>query len=215
MAALRVSQWRGITAAQSRILPRVRSDLRLSSFRLRTRMDAGSAKSSTVSAYGFVRANWPISRVRRLYNSVRSPVRGRHTAYGSTKLKAGSPPGPVYDAAFRLKPRDSLAYRFRGDAHIAQGNYDQAISACSRALNLSPDYPIAYFTCGNAHLFSGKLELALADFNAAVEADPVSGRSTYGRRLVRELMGDAEGAAKDYRRAREMGYDDQNIECEA
>ena len=120
-----------------------------------------------------------------------------------------------YDATLRLKPRHALAYRFRGDAHAAKRDYDQAVADCSRALNLSPDDPIAYFTRGNAHLFSGKLELALADFNSAIEFDPTSGRSTYARGLVRELMGDAEGAAEDYRRAKDLGYDDQDQECEA
>ena len=111
-----------------------------------------------------------------------------------------------YCATLRLKPRDPLAYRFRGDAHIASKNYDQAILDCDMALNLSPGDPIAYFTRGNAHLFSGVLELALSDFDAAVELDPTSGRFIHGRGLVRELMGDAEGAEQDYQRARALGY---------
>ena len=119
-----------------------------------------------------------------------------------------------YDATLRLKPGDPLAYRFRGDAHIGKGNYAQAIADCSRALNLSPDDPVAYFARGNAHLSIGELELALADFNSAIQIDPTSGRSTHGRGLVRELMGDAEGAAEDYRRAKDLGYDDRDLECE-
>ena len=111
-----------------------------------------------------------------------------------------------YGATLRLKPRDPLAYRFIGDAHIANKDYDQAISDCNKALHLSPCDPIAYFTRGNAHLFSGTLELALRDFNAAVEFDPASGRFIHGRGLVRELLGDAEGADEDYQRARELGY---------
>ena len=139
-----------------------------------------------------------------------------HLGRGATCRSRGDPEGAIadYDAALRLNPQDPLAYRVRGDAHVAQGNYDQAISDCSRALKLGPKDPIAYFTRGNAHLLSGKLELALEDFNAAVESDPASGRSSYGRGLVRELIGDAEGAAEDYRRARELGYDDQDLECE-
>ena len=117
-----------------------------------------------------------------------------------------------YDAALRLKPRDPLAHRFRGDAHIANKNYEQAISDCDMALNLSPCDPIASFTRGNAHLFSGVLELALRDFNAAVEFDSASGRFIHGRGLVRELMGDAEGAEEDYRRARDLGYNTNDFE---
>ena len=140
-----------------------------------------------------------------------------HLGRGAAYRRKGGPDRAIadYDAAVRLKPLDPLAYRFRGDAHIAKGDYDQAISDCSKALNLSPQDPIAYFTRGNAHLFSGKLELALADFNSAVEIDPASGRSTYGRGLIRELMGDAKGAAEAYQRARDLGYDDRDLECEA
>ena len=119
-----------------------------------------------------------------------------------------------YTATLRLRPRDALAFRFRGDAHIAKGNYDQAISDCSKALKLSPNDSIAHYMRGNAHLFSGALKLARADFNAAVELDPTSRRFTFGRGLVRELMGDAEGSAADYRRARDLGYDHRDLECD-
>lgn len=117
-----------------------------------------------------------------------------------------------YDATLRLKPRDPLALRIRGDAHIANKNYDQGISDCNQALNLSPGDPIAYFTRGNAHLIGGALELALKDFNAAVKHDPASGRFVYGRGLVRELLGDAEGADEDYRRAGDLGYNTHDPE---
>ena len=80
-------------------------------------------------------------------------------------------------------------------------------------MKLNPRDPTAYFTRGNAHLFSGKLELALADFSTAVELDPTSGLSTYGRGLVRQLLDDEEGGDKDFQRARELGYDDQDSEC--
>ena len=50
----------------------------------------------------------------------------------------------------------------------------------------------------------------VADFNAAVECNPESALANYGRGVVREVMGDAEGAEHDYRRAEELGYDDAN-----
>ena len=46
------------------------------------------------------------------------------------------------------------------------------------------------------YLFSGKFDLALADFNAAVASNPASAFSNYGRGVVREVMGDTEGAEK-------------------
>ena len=119
---------------------------------------------------------------------------------------------PITTLRFDLNPESRLRIGFRGDAHIAKANYEQAISDCSKALNLSPNDPIAYFTRANAHLFSGELELALSDFNAAIEFDPTSGRSIHGRGLVHELMGEAEGAEEDYRRARDLGYNINDLE---
>ena len=140
-----------------------------------------------------------------------------HLGRGGAYRMKGEPGRAItdYDAAIRLNPRDPLAYRFRGGANIAEKNYDQAVADCTRALSLGPDDPVAYFTRGNAHLFSGRLEPALRDFNSAVVLDPSSGRCTYGRGLVRQLMADEEGAAEDYRRARDLGYGDQGPECEA
>lgn len=81
-------------------------------------------------------------------------------------------------------------------------------------LKLSPRDPIAYFTRGNAHLFSVQWELALADFNSAVELDPASGRSAHGRGLVRLLLGDEDGAEEDFRRARQLGFDDRDLQSD-
>ena len=126
---------------------------------------------------------------------------------GAYRMK-GEPDRAIadYDAAIRLKPRDPLAYRFRGDANIAKKNYEPStVADCTKALNLGSDDPLAYLTRGNAHLFSGRREMALKDFNSAVALDPASGRSTYGRGLVRQLMGDDDGAAEDYRTGQGSG----------
>ena len=55
--------------------------------------------------------------------------------------------------------------------------------------------------------------MALADFNTAVEIGPTSGHSTYGRGLVRLLLGDEHTAEEDLQRSRELGYDDQHPDC--
>ena len=119
-----------------------------------------------------------------------------------------------FHAAARLKPEEPLTYRFRADAYVAAQQYDLAIADCDTVLKLSPKDPIAYFTRGNAPLFSAELDLALADFNTAVELDPADGHSTYGRGLVRLLLEDEAGAERDSQLARELGYDDQDLESQ-
>ena len=61
---------------------------------------------------------------------------------------------------------------------------------------------------GKAQLFSGKLHLATADFDAALECNPEGAPAAYGNGLARKLVGDADGEENDYRRARDLGYDD-------
>ena len=115
-----------------------------------------------------------------------------------------------YDATLRLRPEDLFAYRFRGDAYLAKGDYDQAIADFTSSLKTSPHDEIAYRSRGKAHLFKEQFELALADFEAAVRADPNSGVATYARGLTRQLLGDDDGAEKDFQHARELGYDDSD-----
>ena len=46
----------------------------------------------------------------------------------------------------------------------------------------------------------------------ASEIDPMGGRYIHGRGLAYELMGDAEGAEEDYRRARDLGYNIEEVD---
>ena len=124
-----------------------------------------------------------------------------------------------YDAAVRLNPEDAFAYRFRGDAYLAKRDYGQALSDFDASLKLNGTDEAAYRGRGNAYLFSGKPELAIVDFNAVVavaihgrggECNPESAVAIHGRGVARDVMGDAEGAESDYRRARELGYNDSD-----
>ena len=87
---------------------------------------------------------------------------------------------------------------------------DQAIADFTSSLKISPRDEISYRSRGKAHLFKEQLEAALADFEEAVQADPNSGVATYGRGLTRQLLGDADGAEKDFKQTRELGYDDSD-----
>ena len=115
-----------------------------------------------------------------------------------------------YDAAVGINPEDPFAYRFRGDAHLANGDYMKALSDFDAALGLRPDDGVAHREKGKAHLFREEFDLAMAAFTLAIECDPGSGSALYGRGLAREMMGDTLEADDDYRRARELGYDDSD-----
>ena len=113
-----------------------------------------------------------------------------------------------YDAALRLAPDDQFTYRFRGGAYAAIRDHEKALADFNVALSMNPSDEVAYRGRGNVYLFTGNFELALTEFSSALECDPNSAPSMHARGLARECLGDTEGAAEDYHRAREMGYDD-------
>ena len=115
-----------------------------------------------------------------------------------------------YNEAVRLEPEDFYARRFRGDAHLAMGAYDLAVADCEAALNIGGPDEAAYFYMGNARLLSGNLEQAIRNFDSAVECNSGSGRAYYARSLAKELMGDSQQSELDYRRARELGFDESS-----
>ena len=160
-------------------------------------MDAGSAKSSTVSAYGSVRANWPISKVRRLYNSVRSPLQRRHTSYGSTKLR-GILMGHrkqwdrmVADISelIRLTPDDATAYYHRGQAYGEQDKWDEAVVDICEAIRLYPDNADAYRVRGDCLRYKGEYDKAIADFDTALQLDTENAAAHLGRGAAYRMKG--------------------------
>ena len=115
-----------------------------------------------------------------------------------------------YDIAVSLNPDDPFAYRFRGDAYLAKGGYVRAVADFNAVLKINRNDEAAYRGRGNAHLFNGELGLAIVDFDLAVECNPASATAHYGRGLAREALGDTERAKNDFRRARELGYNDSD-----
>ena len=115
-----------------------------------------------------------------------------------------------YDEAVRLEPEDFYARRFRGDAHLAMGAYDLAVADCEAALTIGGPDEAAYFYMGNARLLSGNFGQAIGDFDSAIECNSDSGRAYYARALAKELSGDSEGSHLDYRRARDLGFDESS-----
>ena len=90
------------------------------------------------------------------------------------------------------------------------GEYDLAVADCEVALTIGGPDEASYFYMGNARLLSGNFEQAIGDFDSAIECNSDSGRPYYARALAKELKGDSEGSDLDYRRARDLGFDESS-----
>jgi len=67
--------------------------------------------------------------------------------------------------------KDPRFYNNRGVANGKKGQYDQAISDFSKAIELSPAYQKAYNNRGTIFGRMGQYDRAIADFNKALEID--------------------------------------------
>lgn len=109
-----------------------------------------------------------------------------------------------------------------GKAHLARGviyarremgEYDKAISDYYKALQLNPDMrteieaklSIAYSNRGIKFAEKHQHSEAILDFNHSIKLDPGRGKSFYNRALSWKDMGDCEKAAKDWKRACDLG----------
>jgi tetratricopeptide (TPR) repeat protein len=64
------------------------------------------------------------------------------------------------------------AYCIRGTIYTSLDQYDLAIAACNKAIDLDPELAIAYNNRGKAYYYKGQYDLAIKDYNKAIELDP-------------------------------------------
>ena len=63
-------------------------------------------------------------------------------------------------------------YLNRGDAFLGKGNYDRAIRAYDKAIELKPDFAVAYSNRGEAYAKKGDYPRAVVDYDKAIELKP-------------------------------------------
>lgn len=100
--------------------------------------------------------------------------------------------------AIKLDPNSATAYNVLGLLHIELGNYDDAIEAFTKALELNGKYTQAYFNRGRAYNLAEDNEPALADLNIAIKQDTSYTLAYFSRAMVYKSMGNTGAAISDY-----------------
>ena len=88
----------------------------------------------------------------------------------------------------------------RGNAHVRQGEFDQAVAEYTAAIELNPQYIIAYRNRGNAYRRQGEYERAIADYTSAIGLNLHSQEAYdyYVRGVAYAEHGEYERAITDY-----------------
>jgi tetratricopeptide (TPR) repeat protein len=101
----------------------------------------------------------------------------------------------------RLKPKDADPHRYIGVILLGRQQYEPALEALNRAIELRPGYPEAVWAQAQIHLWQKQPELALRLLDPLVAKLPEGKPETLNvRGAVYAAMGQPEKASDDYRR---------------
>ncbi len=78
----------------------------------------------------------------------------------------------------RLDPNEARAYRGRGIAYSAKGDYDDAIADYTEANRLDPKDAVTYAVRGTAYSAKDDYDRAIADFTDAIRPPHLQRRAT-------------------------------------
>jgi len=107
-----------------------------------------------------------------------------------------------FDQAIPVGCDDAELYYYRGNARMAAGRGEEALSDFSKAVELDPTEPSYYTARGLAlHRTRGDLERARANFDEAIRIDPNHHAAWFARGLLQHDMKQLEAAENDLRRA--------------
>ena len=86
----------------------------------------------------------------------------------------------------------------QGLDYLNKGDYDWAITECTRALQMDPNYFDAYYNRGLAYYYKGKYDRAISDNTKAIELKPETNAAYINRGLAYCAKGNYDQAIADY-----------------
>jgi len=92
----------------------------------------------------------------------------------------------------------------RGEAHYLDGEYDQAFSELTKAIEIDPGFARPYITRGMAYNDKNEFDLAIADFTKLIEIKPTGSHAYRYRGMAYGNKGEYDLAIADYSKAIEI-----------
>lgn len=100
----------------------------------------------------------------------------------------------------------SVDHYNRGVDYLANGQYDQAISEFTRAIEINPGLAYAYSNRGVAYAGKGEYDLAISDFTKFLEIYPLDATVYNNRGVAYYNKGEYDKAWDDVHKAQSLGY---------
>ncbi|NJL88402.1 MAG: tetratricopeptide repeat protein [Coleofasciculaceae cyanobacterium SM2_1_6] len=101
-------------------------------------------------------------------------------------------------------PRNANAYYLRGQLHLVEHRFAEAIEDFSQSIRMQLDHANAYLYRGFAFTYQGKQEAALDDFSNFIRLNPESADGYYDRAVMHYNLGGFQEALADFTQAIEI-----------
>ena len=112
----------------------------------------------------------------------------------------------LWDDTVRKSPHKARSYDTRGIAYAQGGNFSQAISDYSKAIEIIPDFAEAYNNRGNAYCDKGDFVQAVSDYNRAIEIKPNFKDAYFNRAVAYYQIKQYDKAWADVHKVERLGY---------
>jgi tetratricopeptide (TPR) repeat protein len=109
-----------------------------------------------------------------------------------------------FERAIEVEPFCVSALAACGSLQYNMADYDLSIDYCSRAVGIEPEHVAALCTRAAAYLKKGQPERALEGFERVLNMAPGERGALLWRGVAKEVLGDVQGAAKDFAMARAL-----------
>ncbi len=100
--------------------------------------------------------------------------------------------------------RETAIHLFKGTSYANKGQFDQAISDYTNAIEINPKYAEAYYARGIVYYDQGEYDQAISDFTKAIEINPKFAEAYYNRGIVYKNKDQYDQAISDYTKALEI-----------
>jgi tetratricopeptide (TPR) repeat protein len=143
------------------------------------------------------------------YNAkVNDIISGNAMFDAKAKLNSQDYAGAIEDLGkvIAVKPKNSLAYAYRGHARVHLKDYVHAIEDFDSAIALNHNFDAAYVDRGHAKLFLNQYREAVADFSYAIALSPNYSYAYTSRGEAKLKLKEFQSAVEDFTKA---------IQCDA
>jgi tetratricopeptide (TPR) repeat protein len=112
----------------------------------------------------------------------------------------------LWNDTVHKSPKKARPYNTRGLAYEKQGNFTQAISDYTKAIEINPSLAEAYNNCGVVYYDKGNFTQAISDYTKAIEINPNYAQAYNNRGLAYYEKQEYDKVWVDVHKAEKLGY---------